>query len=128
MPRKILIVDDNPDMRTVLAMILSGKGYSIVQAESGAESIRKSLSENPDLIIMDVNLADMSGAEAATRIKNNDRTASIPIIAHTAWQMKIAKKLCVNASFSDFLVKPVGYGGLTETVERFVGKAVIETD
>ena len=128
MQRKILIVDDNPDMRTVLAMVLSGKGYNIVQAESGEEGIRKSLSEHPDLIIMDVNLADMSGAEAAMKIKNDARTTDIPIIAHTAWQMKIAKKLCMNASFSDCLVKPVGYGGLTETIERFVGKAVIETD
>jgi DNA-binding response OmpR family regulator len=78
--KKILIVDDEMDMRSVLEKALTVEGYSIVTACNGNDGLVAIRSELPDLIILDRALGDMLGEEVAVRLKNDPKTKDIPII------------------------------------------------
>jgi CheY-like chemotaxis protein len=83
--KKILVVEDGGDLRaTFVAVLTRVGGYETIEAINGREAIEKSVSEKPDLILMDVALPEISGIDAARAVKNNLRTAHIPIIAQTA--------------------------------------------
>ena len=80
--KKILIVEDNPDVRRVLNLSLRRLGYEILEANTGGSGITLTLSESPDLVLIDLSLPDVvSGLEIARAIKQNPRTAEIPLVA-----------------------------------------------
>ncbi len=82
--KKILIVDDEKDMLTVLEKWLIVKGFDVVSAVNGTDAIQLAQSHKPDLIVLDVCLPDMDGGEVAKMIKENPETENIPIIFLTA--------------------------------------------
>ena len=84
MKKKILIVDDNNDIRILLSHELSAQGYQVLMASTGAEAIAHCTKEKPDLILMDISMPDKDGPEAATDIKANPATQDIPVIFLTA--------------------------------------------
>ena len=79
MHKRILIVEDDEDSRSLLVRMIQDFGYDTIEANSGNEAIEKTLSEKPDLIIMDLDLPGMSGLDAARVIKEDPSTAQIPI-------------------------------------------------
>jgi two-component system, OmpR family, alkaline phosphatase synthesis response regulator PhoP len=82
--RTIMVVDDNPDIITIVKTILEGKGYSVLSASSGQELLNILKSQQPDLIILDIMMPEMDGLEVLGRLKGVTETASIPVILLTA--------------------------------------------
>jgi CheY-like chemotaxis protein len=82
--KTIMVVDDNPDIITIVKTILEGKGYSVASAYSGKELLAHLDSQKPDLIILDIMMPEMDGLEVLTKLKETPDTSSIPIILLTA--------------------------------------------
>ena len=82
--KTIMVVDDNPDIITIVRTILEGKGYSVLSATSGPELLNLLKTQKPDLIILDIMMPEMDGLEVLTRLKGLTETASIPVILLTA--------------------------------------------
>ena len=112
---KILLVEDNVLNRDMLERRLRRKGYSVVIAADGEESVRLATSENPDLILMDLSLPGIDGWEATRRIKAESETGPIPIIALTAHAMTGDREKALEAGCDDYDSKPV-------EMERLLGK------
>ncbi len=82
--KTIMVVDDNPDIVTIVRTILEGKGYSVASAYSGAELLSSLEKDKPDLVVLDIMMPQMDGLEVLTRLKAAPETASIPVILLTA--------------------------------------------
>jgi two-component system, OmpR family, alkaline phosphatase synthesis response regulator PhoP len=82
--RTIMVVDDNPDIITIVKTILEGKGYQVLSASSGQELLNLLTDRKPDLIILDIMMPEMDGLEVLGRLKAVTDTASIPVILLTA--------------------------------------------
>jgi CheY-like chemotaxis protein len=82
--RTIMVVDDNPDIITIVKTILEGKGYHVLSASSGQELLNLLTDRKPDLIILDIMMPEMDGLEVLGRLKAVTETASIPVILLTA--------------------------------------------
>ena len=82
--RNIMVVDDNPDIITIVKTILEGKGYQVLSASSGQELLNLLADRKPDLIILDIMMPEMDGLEVLGRLKAVTETASIPVILLTA--------------------------------------------
>jgi CheY-like chemotaxis protein len=82
--RTIMVVDDNPDIITIVKTILEGKGYHVLSASSGQELLNLLADGKPDLIILDIMMPEMDGLEVLGRLKAVTETASIPVILLTA--------------------------------------------
>ena len=82
--KTIMVVDDNPDIITIVKTILEGKGYSVFSASSGAELLNMLKGQKPDLIILDIMMPEMDGLEVLSRLKAMSETATIPVILLTA--------------------------------------------
>lgn len=117
MPGKILIVEDHPDSRDILAIQLRLMSYEVIEAVDGQEGIEKAEAENPNLIIMDLGLPGINGIEATVRLKQNPKTAHIPVIALTAWQEQDYKDKALQAGMAGFLSKPTPPRILKDVIE-----------
>jgi len=104
---KILLVEDNEMNRDMLGRRLQRNGFSVCVAVDGPSGVTMAASEIPDLILMDVALGEMDGWEATRLIKNNPRTANIPIIALTAHALASDRETSVEVGCADFDTKPV---------------------
>jgi CheY-like chemotaxis protein len=82
--KTIMVVDDNPDIITIVKTILEGKGYSVSSASGGAELLNMLKGQKPDLIILDIMMPEMDGLEVLSRLKAMSETAKIPVILLTA--------------------------------------------
>lgn len=82
--RTIMVVDDNPDIITIVKTILEGKGYQVLSASSGQELLNLLTDRKPDLVILDIMMPEMDGLEVLGRLKAVTETASIPVILLTA--------------------------------------------
>lgn len=82
--KTIMVVDDNPDIITIVRTILEGKGYKVMSAYSGAELLSSLEKDKPDLVVLDIMMPQMDGLEVLTRLKAAPDTASIPVILLTA--------------------------------------------
>ena len=84
MNKTIMVVDDNPDIITIVKTILEGKGYSVSSASGGAELLNMLKGQKPHLIILDIMMPEMDGLEVLSRLKAASETATIPVILLTA--------------------------------------------
>jgi CheY-like chemotaxis protein len=116
--KKILIIDDHPDVRRVLTITLRHLGYETREASDACAGIRMSLAENPDLILMDLSLPDSSGLETAKRIKENSKTSQIPIVACSGWQNDEIVAQAAEAGIIEFLAKPISPELLAQVIEK----------
>ena len=82
--RTIMVVDDNPDIITIVKTILEGKGFTVFSASSGQELLNLLKNQKPDLLILDIMMPEMDGLEVLTQLKAVTETASIPVILLTA--------------------------------------------
>jgi two-component system KDP operon response regulator KdpE len=105
----ILVVDDEPQIRRVLRSTLASESYDVVEARNGQEGIEIAVRERPDLILLDVNMPDMSGLEACSKIRLSLNT---PIIMVTVRNSEQDKVLALDAGADDYVVKPFAMGEL----------------
>ncbi len=121
---KILLVEDNEMNRDMLSRRLKRKDYNVVVAMDGAEGIKTTQSENPDLILMDISLPVMDGLEATRRLKADPATATIPVIALTAHAMVGDRKKALEAGCDDYDTKPIELKRLLKKIERLLGESI----
>ncbi len=97
---KILIVDDNDDIRQMLALLLEMQGYKIVVAADGEQAVAVAERERPDLILMDIMMPRLNGLEAARQIRRNPELAQVPIIGISAFGDQFTKSEAAPQTFS----------------------------
>jgi len=106
--RQILIVDDYPGARYLRSRILSEAGYEVIEAATGDEALRIAAAVRPALVLLDVNLPDISGVEVCERLKRDPTTAGIPVIQITgAWLSNEARNRGLASGAQAYLTEPV---------------------
>ena len=117
---KILIVDDNPDVREVLQCQLKMLGYLVISAENGYVAIEKATVEQPDLILMDIMMPGMDGWQASRAVRANPDTKDIPILAATAMCRRADLNACLEAGCNGYIVKPFTMMELKEKIGQLI--------
>ena len=107
MPKKVLIIEDNRHLREILASILHSSGYVILQAATGLQGIETAVAEQPIIILLDLDLPDITGIETARVLKQNPVTADIPIVACSAMSGSEWRDIALGAGIADYLQKPI---------------------
>jgi DNA-binding response OmpR family regulator len=100
---KILVVDDEPQIRRVMRTTLTSRGYAILEARSGEQAMEMMRSERPDLVVLDVNMPGMGGLEACREIRRN---SDVPVIVLTVRHTEQDKVRALDAGADDYVVKP----------------------
>lgn len=106
MKRTVLLIEDNEANRYLARFLLEKNGLAVVQAANGAEGVRLALAAPPDLILMDIEMPEMDGYEAAELIRANPATARVPILAFTSYAHPNDRERALERGFSDYLEKP----------------------
>jgi len=114
----ILVVEDNEMNRDMLCRRLERQGYAVLVAQDGIEGVEMARAERPDLIVMDLSLPRVDGWEATRRLKGDERTRAIPVIALTAHAMSTDRDKALAAGCDDFDTKPVDFARLAGKIER----------
>jgi CheY-like chemotaxis protein len=120
---KILIVEDHPACRDLLAFFLRNMGYETEEVENGDKAIACAAVMQPDLIFIDLSLPDINGVELTEVLKQNTETAHIPIVIISALPASIWSTKAIRAGASDYLTKPASALELRQTIERFTRPA-----
>jgi two-component system cell cycle response regulator DivK len=106
---RILVIEDSPVNMALTVAILENAGHTILQADHAAEGMETARREQPDLVLMDIQLPDIDGLEATRRLKSDPRTARIPVIALTAFAMKGDEDETRAAGCDGYVTKPIRY-------------------
>ncbi len=118
--QKILLVEDQEDIRFSLATRLKNRGYDVVVAADGAEGVAQALKEIPDLILMDLELPEIDGWEATRRLKAQTTTQHVPIIALTVHATSGDRKEALEAGCDDHDIKPIEFPRLLSKIKRLL--------
>lgn len=116
----VLLIEDNEMNRDMLSRRLTKRGYTVVMAIDGQQGIDMSVSEKPDIILLDMSLPVVDGWEAAQQIKANPVSAGVPLIALTAHAMASDKERALSAGCDDFDTKPVELPRLLAKMETLL--------
>jgi two-component system cell cycle response regulator DivK len=119
-PKRILIVEDNKIDVRLLKDILEWRGYETLQTDDGLEAINLAWANRPDLILMDIQLPDVSGLEVTRRLRDDDRSKQIPIIAVTAFAMEWHEREALDSGCDAYLSKPITIFRLLDAIEPFL--------
>ena len=122
MPKKILLVDDDPGVHVVIVPILSKAGYLAVSAKNGEQALHLALNERPDLIILDVIMPGIKGRDLCKKIKAYDVLKDTPVIFLTAKDSEDDIKAELEAGAITHLTKPVNPTDLVMTIDGIIGK------
>ncbi len=123
---KILLVEDNEMNRDMLSRRLMRKKFEVVIAVDGLEGVEMSISEAPDIILMDMSLPVLDGWQATKKIKADSQTKNIPVIAMTAHAMAGDREKCLQAGCDDYDTKPVEFPRLLDKIKNLIGKEPIK--
>ena len=113
----VLIVEDNEKNMKLFRDVLVATGYSTLEATTGEDAVALAVSHTPALVLMDVQLPGIDGVEALVRLRRDERTQAIPILALTAQAMHGDRERFLEAGFADYLSKPVEIAELLRAVE-----------
>jgi two-component system, cell cycle response regulator DivK len=122
MSKRILIIDDQEDLRGVLRDLLSGSGYAVVEAADGRDGVAKAKSERPDLILMDIQLPLVDGYEATRQIKADPTLAKTPVIAVSSFAMKGDEEKARAAGCDHYVTKPYSPLQLLRTIQGYLSE------
>ena len=117
---RILIVEDNEKNMKLVRDILRHKGYETLEAVNGLDGVRLACEGSPDLILMDIQLPDIDGIEALTRIRKMPALDSVPVLAVSASVMPEDQHKIVSSGFDAYLTKPISLKPFMATVARFL--------
>jgi CheY-like chemotaxis protein len=104
--KKIAVVEDNPDNRLLVQVILEPL-YEVVEYETGFAALEGLPKEKPDLVLLDISLPEMDGAEVLRRIRADAQLRALPVIALTAHAMSGDREKFIGAGFNDYVTKPI---------------------
>ncbi len=118
--KKILVVEDHPDLVYILTRFLESLGYTVISAKHGSEGVEIAAKEKPHLILMDILMPVMDGREATRKIRSNPKTHDIPILATTFLYKEPELKRCIEAGCNDWLVKPFSRQDLQGKIQALI--------
>ena len=116
----VLVVEDTPDTRSLMRLMLEFAGCRVLEAENGLEAVEVACQEHPDAILMDMSLPIMDGCQATKRIREQPELRDVPIIACTAHNRWEWRGKAIVAGCTDFITKPLDPGGLTAVLSRYL--------
>ena len=118
--KTILIVEDNELNMKLFNDLLEAHDYKILQTRDGMEALKIAREHKPDLILMDIQLPEVSGLEVTKWIKEDENLKSIPVIAVTAFAMKGDEEKIREGGCEAYIAKPISVGHFLETVQKFL--------
>ncbi len=118
--KTVLIVEDNELNMKLFTDLLDARGYETLQSRDGIEALKLAREHKPDLILMDIQLPEVSGLEVAKWIKEDDALKSIPIIAVTAFAMKGDEEKILKGGCVAYIAKPISIAQFVETIDHFL--------
>jgi two-component system cell cycle response regulator DivK len=121
MAKTILIVEDNELNMKLFRDLLEAQGYDILQTRDGMQALDLARKERPDLIVMDIQLPQVSGLEVTKWIKADDNLKHIPVVAVTAFAMKGDEEKIREGGCEAYVAKPISVKDFLSTIERFLG-------
>ncbi len=126
--KTVLVVENNDLNRKLFHDVLEAHGYNVLQAKDGMEGWRMAREHRPDLILMDIQLPDVSGLEVTKWLKDDETLKSIPVIAITAFVMDGDKEKFLEGGCDAYISKPISIPNFLQTVERFANRVVAERE
>lgn len=120
---KVLLVEDNEANRDMLSRRLIRKGYDVVMAEDGGQAVQIATAEKPDIVLMDMSLPVIDGWEATRRLKAEEETRAIPVIALTAHAMAGDRERALEAGCDDYDTKPIELPRLLEKMQTLLARS-----
>jgi two-component system cell cycle response regulator DivK len=120
MTAKILLVEDNEQNRYLAAFLLEKAGYSVIHAPNGKEALRIAESERPDLVLMDIQMPEMDGYEAARLLRTMPGLEKVPVVAVTSYAMVGDREKAMKLGFVGYIEKPIS----TETFVAEIGQYI----
>lgn len=126
MPKTVLIVEDNELNMKLFRDLLEAHGYATVQTREGLQALDLAREHRPDLILMDIQLPEVSGLEITKWLKDDEELKSIPVIAVTAFAMKGDEQKIREGGCEAYIAKPISVAHFIEMVQRFIGRAAAE--
>lgn len=117
--RRVMIVEDNELNMKLFRDLLEAHGYKTIMIRDGIEAVRLAREEKPDLILMDVQLPEVSGLEVTRWLKEDEQLKDIPVVAITAFAMKGDEERIRAAGCNDYISKPIAVNRFLETVRRY---------
>ena len=118
--KTVLVVEDNELNMKLFHDLLEVQGYNIVQTNDGRDALELARQHRPDLILMDIQLPEISGLDITRSIKADDELSTIPVIAVTAFAMKGDEERIRNGGCEAYIAKPISVVSFLETVDRFL--------
>jgi two-component system, cell cycle response regulator DivK len=123
MSKTVLVVEDNELNMKLFHDLLEANGYNIVQTRNGLEAIDLARAHHPDLILMDIQLPEVSGLEVTRWLKDDEDLRSIPVVAITAFAMKGDEERIREGGCEAYISKPISVTMFLDTVRQFIGEA-----
>lgn len=120
MSKTALIVEDNELNMKLFHDLLEAQGYNTLQTKDGREALQLAREHHPDLILMDIQLPEVSGLEVTKWIKEDDKLRDIPVIAVTAFAMKGDEEKIRQGGCEAYIAKPISVSEFLETVQKFI--------
>ena len=120
MPKKVLIVEDNELNMKLFHDLLDAQGYQTLQTREGLEALTIAREERPDLILMDIQLPEISGLEVTKWLKEDEELCSIPVVAVTAFAMKGDEERIRQGGCEAYISKPISVSGFLATIRRLL--------
>jgi len=121
MSNRILVIKDQEDVRGMLRDLLTGSGYTVIEAGDGEAGVAKAKSDRPDLILMDIQMPVIDGYEATRRIKVHPDLRPIPIVAVSSFAMKGDEEKARAAGCDHYVTKPYSPMQLLRVIRGFLG-------
>ncbi len=115
----ILIIEDNEKNLKLVRDILQFKGYRTIEARNAAEGIALAATHVPDLILLDIQLPDLDGLTLLKHLREKPATATVPVVALTAFAMKDDRQRFLNAGFDGYIEKPINVRAFPDQIQRF---------
>ena len=123
--KKILIVEDNDLNLKLFRDLLGAHGYETMETREGLEAVSLARSFKPDLILMDIQLPEVSGLDVTRNIKADNELSHIPIVAVTAFAMKDDEEKILRSGCQAYISKPISIGPFLHTVRKFLGEDIL---
>jgi CheY-like chemotaxis protein len=125
MPQTILVADDSEVFRVLEARILSARGYQIIHAANGAEALRKTIEDKPDLVLLDVQMPVMDGVQVLSALKKDPKTKPIPVIVVTTLGRDTDREILLEGGADGFLSKPIDSRKLLSLIRELLGEPLV---
>ena len=123
MPKKVLIVEDNELNMKLFHDLLEAQGYETLETREGLSALSMARAHMPDLILMDIQLPEVSGLEVTKWLKDDPELKAIPVVAVTAFAMKGDEERIREGGCEAYLSKPISVAKFIETIRHFLGSA-----